>query len=395
MKIAIIGSGPIALYAASHFYQIGAHVVLFQRSPLGGNIRFCHSKNIECTVDYPELKNVNKFWTEDLVPLIEFVEEKKITKSGDVLRVHKRFLHQDEEVLNRSRLVDLFRVIYSVNPKDSILKQVEENPDVFKKLGEQVLNSLHEPVESFEDFDVVIEATGRGKSDFKMGPAGTYALNEKNLSKHSHFYYGKEFFHRFTAEGLKRIVVVGDDISAYIAMMKLEDWLFSHSDHRLTWIKHKPIDHHSFSIQNLIDHEARDFEAKKQAYEDELFKWRGLEDHVKAKVAKPTEPERKLMVYEGYNVTSIDKLLDREGIFVTIESPEFRGFAKVTGDLKTLACDTVVVQNGVKANEFLGDNLSIEEPGYYVIHTSSLKEGVMEVLEIERKLMNFFSKSDQ
>lgn len=395
MKIAIIGSGPLALYSASHFYQLGAHVVLFQRSPLGGNVRFCYSKKILGEVDYPEKKSVEKFWNEDLVPLIEFVEDKKITKVGDVLRVHKRFLHQDEEVLNRSRLVDLFRVIYTVNPKDSILKQVEENPDMFKQLGEDVLHSLHEPVESFEDFDIVIEATGRGKSDFKMGPAGTYALNEKNLSKHSHFYYGKEFFHRFEENNCKQVIVVGDDIGAYIAMMKLEDWLFVRAEHKLVWVKHKPLDKYAFNINSLIDREVKDFEHKKEVYEKDVRAWRDLEDYMKAKVAKPSEPERKLTVYDGYNVTAIDKLLDREGVFVTIESPEFRGYARTSNDLKTIPCDAVIVQNGVKSNENLGDNLSIEEPGYYLLQNDSIKKGVLEILEIEKKILNFFSKSDQ
>jgi len=40
MKMAIIGSGPLALYCAQHFDALGAEVVLFQRSPLGGRVRF-------------------------------------------------------------------------------------------------------------------------------------------------------------------------------------------------------------------------------------------------------------------------------------------------------------------------------------------------------------------
>ena len=86
------------------------------------------------------------------------LEKKEITKAGEVLRVHKRFLHPKESIAEKSRLHDLFRVIYSVNPKESILKQLEANPDMFKQLGEQVVNSLHMPVESFEDFDIVIAA---------------------------------------------------------------------------------------------------------------------------------------------------------------------------------------------------------------------------------------------
>ena len=76
---------------------------------------------------------------------------------GFVERVHKRFLSLDEEVPGKSRLQDLFRVIFSNDPKNSILTQVESNPELFEKLGEEVLNSLNEAVESFEDFDLVID----------------------------------------------------------------------------------------------------------------------------------------------------------------------------------------------------------------------------------------------
>lgn len=395
MKIAIIGSGPLGLYAASHFYNLGAHVVLFQRSPLGGNLRFCHSKKIEGNVDYPEKKTFEKFWNDDLVPLIEFVEEKGITKAGDVLRVHKRFLHRDEVVLNRSRLVDLFRVIFSVNPKESILKQVEENPDMFKQLGEDVLHSLHEAVESFEDFDIVIEATGRGKSDFKMGPAGTFALNEKNLSKHSHFYYGKEFFKTFNENENKKVVVVGDDVGAYLAVLKLEDWLHQSPDHKLTWVKHNPLHKDFFSMDNFLHRAETEFNQRKVEFEEKLHAWRALEDYEKAKIPRPAEPEKKFSLYEGYNVTSVDKLLDREGVFVTIESPEFRHFVENNSDLKTIPCDAIIVQNGVDVEETLADKLSIEEPGYYVLHSDSIKDGVLQILDIEKKVLNFFSKSDQ
>lgn len=395
MKIAVIGSGPLALYASAHFYQLGAHVVLFQRSALGGNLRFCVSKNIQGVVDYPEEKSYEKFWKEDLVPLIEHLEERKITKVGDVLRVHKRFLHRDEEVLNRSRLVDLFRVIYTTNPKESILKQVEENPELFKQLGEDVLNSLHEPVESFEDFDIVIEATGLGKSEFKMGPSGTYALNEKNLNKHGHFYYGKDFFNYSDIDKHKNILVVGDSIGAYLTILKLEAWLFSKPEHKLTWIKHNQSSLENSLVSSVIKKSENDFEQKKSIFESELRKWRDLDDFVKAKIAKPVEPEKKFYLYEGYNVTSVDKLLDREGVFVTIESPDFRSYVTTHSDLKTIPCDIVVVQNGVDENENLGVNLKSDEPGHYMIQSNSIKEGMLQILEVEKKILQFFSREDQ
>lgn len=399
MKLAIIGSGPVALFAAAHFYNLGAHVVLFQRSPLGGSVRFMLKYDINANIDYPEIKSVKKFWEEDLTSLIEFVEEHGLTKAGEVLRVHKRFLHHNEEVQGRSRLADLFRVIYSINPKDSILKQVEENPEIFKQLGENVLNSLHEPVESFEDFDLVIEATGFGKSEYKMGPAGTFALNEKNLSGQSHFYYGKEFFKKFDQfdETIKTIALIGDDLSAELALAKLQDWLFKNSTHRLQWIRHSPISklHLKDELDFLLKRAEGLYEEAKVKFENELRQWRDLEDYIKAKIPAPVEPLKKIEIFDGYNVTSVDKLLDRNGIFLTIESPDFRGHVKNLSDLRTLAVDLVVVENGVDERDSLGTNLTKEEPGYYIIHTNSLKLAMGQILEIEKDIMNFFSKSDQ
>lgn len=394
MKLAVIGSGPIALYASKHFYDLGAQVVLFYKNELGGNIRFCNHFNIHGFVDYPAQKNYEKFYTEDLLPLVEFIQSNNIGKKGTVLRVHKRFLHANEEVFDRSRLVDLFRVVYSVNPKEAILKQVEENKVIFSSLGENVIASLHEAIESYEDFDLVIEATGLGKEDFYMGPSGAMAINELNLKKHSHFFYGKDFFKNFDLiKNAQVLVVVGDDVAAYIAILKLSDWLFSEKSKKIFWIKNQKIDETAFNLSYVLDRDQLDFEEKIKKYEEDLFHYRSLLDYEKAKYPVPVPPEKKLHVFEGYNVTSVDKLLDQNGIFVTIESPVFRSFVKKTNDLKTLACDYVIVQNGHKENESLKVNMTNEEPGFYSIHTSSIRDGITEILKIEEDIMKFFKKS--
>src|SRR5690606_16440004 len=74
-----------------------------------------------------------------------------------VNRIHKARLTKDQSLPGgRSRLSDMFRVVVSENPKGGVLKQVDENPEVFQKLGDDVLRSLHEPVETFHDVDLVI-----------------------------------------------------------------------------------------------------------------------------------------------------------------------------------------------------------------------------------------------
>ena len=136
MKLAIIGSGPLALFCAQHFEELGAEVVVFQRSPLGGSLRFMLEHGPEMQVAYKqESLSVKSLWQNHLVSVIESLEKKNLTKAGEVLRVHKRFLSKSESISKHTRLHDLFRVIYSVNPKEAILKQLEENPEMFKQLG--------------------------------------------------------------------------------------------------------------------------------------------------------------------------------------------------------------------------------------------------------------------
>ena len=204
MKLAIIGSGPLAILCAQHFNQLGAEVVLFQKNALGGNLRFMLEHFPEMEINFQNnKKSLNTIWKEDLVPAIKELEKNNLTKAGEVQRVHKRFLHKNETIMNHSRLHDLFRVVYSVNPKEAILKQLEENPEMFKQLGEQVVNSLHMPVESFQDFDIVIEARGRGKSAHAMGPSEAYALNENNIKATAPIFYEKEMLDSFNIEGKK------------------------------------------------------------------------------------------------------------------------------------------------------------------------------------------------
>jgi len=395
MKIAIVGSGPLALLAAKHFDDLGAYTVLFQRSPLGGNIRKLSNYLPDLEIKYKgQPTTVKKFVQTELVDLVKQIEANQISRQGDVLRVHKRFLHQGEFINGKSRLHDLFRVVFSLNPQESILKQVEENPEIFEKLGKDVLESLHKPVESFEDFDVVIEATGMGKKPRPMGAGGDLALNENNFQGSGLIAYQQEFF---SLENKKSIVLVGEGREAKVAILNLKDWLLSSSQHRLHWVTrdrlsldhHDPLDFHCHQLFKTVD---ENFEREKVDFERKLREWRDLEDYVRVKVPAPIEPQAKILFYEGYDITSVDRLLDREGVFATIESPEFR---QVVGleNLNTLAADIIWVARGVDQNETLGRQLEIDEPGFFRITAPDLDSGMGQIREIETNLMTYFKKA--
>lgn len=399
MKLAIIGSGPLAIFCAQYFDQLGAEVVLFQKGPLGGSVRMLLEHFPQMEISFQgKRQTLKSFWNESLVPAITSIEERQLTKAGEVLRVHKRFLHKEEIIYGKSRLHDLFRVIYSVNPKEAILKQLEENPEIFKQLGEQVVNSLHMPVESFEDFDIVIDARGMGRVPMPMGAANASALNEKNIKSTAALFYQQEIFN-CSLEDKKSIVLVGNTDVAGLALLKSKEWLFSHPGNNLTWVTHteahKPFHNEwlTTEVQKLIKSSHDHFEKQKEVFETKLREWRDLDDHVKVKVPKPLMPLAKLQIYQGYDVTSVDRLLDRPGVFATIESPDFREFAPAN-DLKTLPADAIWVGCGVIEASLFEAGEKADEPGHYLIRGDDLAAGLAQIKKIEENILSYFSRAE-
>jgi len=373
--------------------------VLFQKSPLGGSVRFLlnHFPEMEIPFNGTQ-KKLSEFWSQDLVPAIEYIEQRNLTKAGEVLRVHKRFLHNEEVIYGKSRLYDLFRVVFSVNPKEAILKQLEENPEMFKQLGDQVVNSLHMPVESFEDFDIVIDARGEGREPMPMGAANACALNEKNLRGTAAIYYEKAIFD-CSLENKKSVVLVGHSDSAALALLKCKEWLFAKPEHTLSWVTHTDYTnpfHHEWldgEVAKFIQDVKIHFEKEKEIFEKKIHEWRDLEDYVKVKVPKPVEPEAKLRIFQGYDVTSVDRLLDREGVFTTIESPDFRDNAPVN-DLKTLPADAIFVGCGSIETSLFESGVRADEPGHYILNGATLASCQHQIQKIEEDILSFFSRAE-
>ena len=401
MKCAVIGSGPVAILAAHYFDQMGADVTLFQRSALGGQFKnFLNDQSNTLFWNNQEYSS-HAFFEEVLKPTVLSLEEFKITKQGDVLRVHKRFLYPSEAIKGHTRLYDLFRVIYSLNPRETILKQLEENPEMFKALGEEVIQSLHKPVENFLDFDIVIEARGYGRDSLPMGAGQSFALNELNLKDNSALFYEEEIFNELKLNNQKSLVLVGNkELSGY-ALLYLKTWLMESTEREIHWIcpqskrestKNPKIEN---EVQLFIDELHLKFEQAKKNFEKAIHDWRGLEDYIKVKIPMPKEPISQLRIYNGYDVTSIDRLLDQEGLFVTIETPDYRQDVNFEGPaMLTIKADAVAVTQG-KSNDSLGSGFLLEtEPGYYQLNDVSLLELPLKLEEIKTNLMSYFKKSE-
>ena len=105
------------------------------------------------------------------------------------------------------------------------------------------------------------------------------------------------------------------------------------------------------------------------------------------------EPKAQITIHEGYDVTSIDKLLDREELYITIESPDFRVHALKGNDIITLASDNVLVCRGHQKLNLAQGSLLDKEAGYYKIELNDLNSVEEKILEVQNDILKYFSKA--
>lgn len=381
MKIGIIGSGPWGMKCAKHFSLIGAHVCVFDGSSA------------------PYTAEVSQEKLELL--------EKGLLKKARVQRVQKRFLEKSESIVDKSRLHDLFRITYSVNPSDNITSRMEDNPDVFEKLGEQVLESLKNEVEAFEEFDLVIDARGPYQVPGMMGVGGAAALNENALKQSEKIYYGHQCFDEFLKGDFKTITIVGSSLHSLRFFSSLSEWL-SVSGHELNIITTElncfegilentdVSDDLKATAKDLIKCHMKDWRDNCDKVTLEIQQWRDLASHERVKIAMPQMPDPKLKIYEGYSVTSVDRLLDREGLFLTLEMPRWRDPKDEKQEMLTVKQEAVFVMNGFEQELSCTKGIREhgEEPGFYSIEQLKKSHKDSVILDtIEKDIMGFFSRA--
>jgi len=421
MKVAIIGSGPLAIEMALYLDREQTSVVLFMKEQLGGSIRKMASLypelELDCATsewgrellgDVGPVSTMGEYWNNYLKPLSEHKAMNGIVRLGEVLRVHKRFLGAHEKV--DKRLSDLFRVVFTTNPSENIIAQVKENPETFEKMGEDFIESLKESIEFFEDFDLVVDCRGIINNPMPMGPGGSWAINEKNL---------KEFI-SYGLEGLKavgekdnEVIIVGSGKTSALFILTLKNWLAEKASRRIYLVtdeqkafsKLLEDSQLNLDLKEMLGENQNKFDKDSEVFQQKINKWKDLEDYVRAKVPRPMEPEKQIEVFEGCNVTSVDKLLDKDKIFITFERPEFRG----EGLIKTLGTDRVLVSTGYKIDTsiFEGMNMDFDhskkigsavhsEPGLYTLGPVThkrygVKTGLSQIKELSENMFSFFT----
>ncbi|MBY0413509.1 MAG: hypothetical protein K2Q18_05060, partial [Bdellovibrionales bacterium] len=212
-------------------------------------------------------------------------------------------------------------------------------------------------------------------------------------------FYEKDILTKLSLENKKSIVIIGEGPSLKLALLKFKDWLLEKPGRELHWVTYTTAETPSgvtwldTEVNNFLKEIADRWNSEKVTFETKLREWRDLEDYVKVKIPKPIEPTPLIVLHEGYDVTSVDRLLDREGVFATIESPDFREFSKLPNDMLTLAADALCVARGVSDTNLSAGSLKDVEPGYYQIKTMNLDLALEEIKRIEDDILNYFKKA--
>lgn len=407
MKVAVIGGGVLGMNMALKLHELEASVTLFNKSKrLGGKL----ARISELDADYLIASGrAFDFCKKELSALSEQLNQKIKIKNVEVKRVNKRFLSRDQNIENRSRLADLFRVVYKIDPTEMVESQKIENPELYKNFDLEMLKSLSEEMESFEDFDLVVEAAGNGETPFLMGPGGSPALNEMALSKGESFLYGWEAASFLQNPNSKNIIISGHEEAAALAVLSLKEWL-SEKGNSLTVISDgtKPFENLNPYIKEKFDAFMKTQEARflkdMESFREKTFEWRELEDYEKAKIVMPVEPGPPFDILVNSSITAIDRLLDKEGYFLTIETPDYIGESK----LSVIKADKVLVLKGhlreVTLSENLQSNYNLKrdkaadnqgihpEPGFYTLGGNGLEAGLKQIGPIIKNMLSFFSR---
>lgn len=424
MKLAIIGNSPIALEAAVRFHLHGASLTWFKNEDYtecfnefqlseGGlisdlGLEILKSKNLKYDLQNLSMENwrINYF-----SPINEVLSQYQEIKTDEVVSITKRFLAPEEEILGRTRFLDLFRVIFKVDPTKFIEEQKDDNPETYKKLSEEFVKSLASSIEMYQDYDVVLDfRTNLGKASVNI--AGR-ALGEGRQSE-SVFYDVKALKKARTitpGPELREIALVGSHSLSAEMLISLEEWLKDPRSN-LFIISHEEEPFNNFlvmaqpsiakKIKSILATIEQEHKFEIESFTKKLREWQELDDFVRLKIPRPVEPIPRLNFFSGHNVTAIDELIDRKRIFLTLEKPEFRR-GKIqpennNPDLKTLGADLVLVGHCKKDRS----NLEIKnnESGFFELIPEMMniknfwEEDLTKLEGIEDEIFKLFSPAN-
>ncbi len=425
MKLAILGSSPLALEAALRFHLHGASLTWFNSAEIEYESFFQNelkadiyttSTGLELLPEYKAPKKFDfEYWKENyLAPLTEILKTEQRVRPHKVVNVAKRFLAPLEELEGKTRFLDLFRIIFQVNPQEFIKEQEASNPETFERLSKELVDSLQTHIEMYEDFDLVLDL--RRSVDPRSVSVTGRALGEGRVSG-DQLKYGFEALSlaravNHDAGDVREVALVGSGDLAAEIVISLSDWLKDQRS-RLFVVSPEAWPFENFlkqgteaAVQKLnetCEYMESEFQKDVDEFHSKLREWQQLDDFVQAKKPKPVEPIPRLVFFSGHNATAVDQLIDKRRLFLTLEKPDFReGLRHPENnplELKTIGADRILVANNLHKPE-LKIELNPKEVGFYSIEVllPNLKEAWQHDLEklkgIENEIFKLFSPAE-
>lgn len=421
MKLAILGHSPLALEVAIRFHLHGAALTWYvgqEDSTLFDSSTFSTDSFIsdlglgilkEMNLGYSVTAFTWNEWKERYEkPLMDYLKIHQEVRTDEVVSVSKRFLAPGEKIPGRSRFLDLFRIIYRVDPREFIEEQKDTNPETYKKLTEEFIQSLTSTIEMYQDYDLVLDL--RCDLDRASAAASGKALGENRKS--DKVFYSIDALKKSklitTQDNFREIALIGSNSLTAEVLVSLSDWL---KDQRSTLFvvttEEEPFkdfvnEAHPTCLKKLIKlvQEIEDeFRQETDVFTKKLRDWQELDDFVKAKIPKPAEPIPRLNFFSGHNVTAIDELIDRKRMFLTLEKPEFRNGKKHPEnnnvELKTIGADLVFVTHAKKDRSFI--EVDDHEQGFFDLTPNRLnlreswEKDLLKIEGIEDEIFKLFS----
>lgn len=379
MKLAILGSTPMALEAVLRFHAHGAALTWFNMPEEGFHNEGTTERGLELLKTMgaaTEIKN----WKRDYYgPLCQLLRGQQQLREHEVICITKRFLAPTEIPQGKSRFLDLFRVTFLVNPQDFIQEQKESNPETYERLSEEFVSSLQSNIEMYEDFDVILDlraATEAGSLSVTGRALGEGRVTKDNVA------YGFAAWEMAKAinarpETDREVALVGSGPLAAEILISLESWLKDERS-RLFISTHEADPFQDYlskaeptkvaAVKKIFHYFDQEFEKETNTFHAKLREWQALDDFVQVKMQKPVEPIPRLVFFSGHNATAIDQLIDKRRLFLTLEKPEFREGLKQPEnnilELKTIGADKILV-----ASEFKKKSIQIfltpQEVGFF------------------------------
>jgi hypothetical protein len=299
-----------------------------------------------------EFDHLDQYFNSYFFPLLQFLKEQDCIIEGEVTSVSKRYLSLGEKPTNQDRFSDLFRVLYTKNPKIYLDQLENENPQVFNQLSDPFKQSLGSELELFDDFDIVFESVDFYQTEKSLSPVGSI-MGERRLREDLIHY---DLSLPLPIGDQKEILLTGSGAPLALALKELSSWLFEDASRRVFLVSTEAkvfdpqwIDWNSsfkHEIAEILLRSEKDYLEQMKKYENKLDEWMNLESYMKAKITMPELPIPQIVIFSGHQVMSLDKLIDQSRFFVSVEKPSFRESIlqkeNSQRDLKTLGVDLVI-----------------------------------------------------